>query len=493
MNSPTSDDSPVRRRARWRWELALAASILICIGVLVASETGHMRLEAASTSAVAEMGITAKLSDLLGALTDAETGQRGFLLTRRDAYLESYKGVQPKIAQLSRELGAYYAASGDAQSARDFAALVTLIGQKLSEVELTINLVKEGKADTAGEIIGSDIGKEKMDLIRVRVAGLQQRERERTAALIGTWESDRNLSRFSIAIVVALNVVLLVVLFRWLRRDWEMEKQRQEYLMGEQERLDRLVAERAVQLETLAAHIQQVSENEKSALARELHDELGAILTASKMDVAWVRQHLTAEQKPLADKLARAIKNLDQGVQAKRRIVENLLPTTLTSFGLPVTLRDYAEQAREQYGWEVDVELPEDHWRLPENAAIAVFRITQEALNNAAKYAKATHVRISLKADDQTVVLEVEDNGVGFRAADARPKSHGLAGMRHRMVGLSGTLEVKSVVGKGTLVRAAMPLPAADPAGVAPALSLPLPPKAAPMAANPLAAPAATL
>jgi len=75
MNSPTSEDSPVRRRARWRWELALAGSILICVGVLVTSETGHMRLEAASTSAVAEMGIspdhpyTAQASDLLSYLT----------------------------------------------------------------------------------------------------------------------------------------------------------------------------------------------------------------------------------------------------------------------------------------------------------------------------------------------------------------------------------------------------------------------------------------
>jgi signal transduction histidine kinase len=458
-----SADTPLRRRARRRWEAALAASILICVGVLVISETGYRRLQTGYNSAVAEMRASAKLGELLGYLTDAETGQRGFLLTRRESYLGSYKAVQPKITGLSAELREYFAHSDDSRAPRDFADLVAVIEQKLSEMELTINLVKQGKADTAGEIIGSDIGKEKMDLIRVGVAALQQRERERTTAMIGTWEFDRNLSRFSVALVVALNIVLLVVLFRWLRRDWEAEKRKQQDLLEEQDRLDRLVNERAAQLEVLAAHIQQVSENEKSALARELHDELGAILTASKMDVAWVRQHLTAEQRPLADKLARAIRTIDQGVQAKRRIVENLLPTTLTSFGLPVTLREYAEQAREQYAWEVDLELPEDDLQLPENVSIAVFRITQEALNNAAKYARAKKLRISLSCGDNALRLEIADDGVGFHPRDARPKSHGLAGMRHRMIGLNGTLEIVSAPGQGTLVRAVMPLPDPEP------------------------------
>ncbi len=469
--NPTAD-TPVRQRARWRWEVALAASIAICVGVLVISETGHMRLQSGYNSAVTEMRASAKLGDLLGDLTDAETGQRGFLLTRREAYLESYKAVLPKITALTGELTEYFRHSEDPRSPRDFADLVTVIGQKLSEMDLTINLVKQGKADTAGEIIGSDIGKEKMDQIRIKVAMLQQRERERTAAMIGTWEFDRNLSRFSVALVVAVNIVLLVVLFRWLRRDWEAENRKRPYLLEEQERLDRLVNEREAQLEVLAAHIQQVSENEKSALARELHDELGAILTASKIDVAWVKQHLGAEQRSLADKLARALKTLDQGVQAKRRIVENLLPTTLTSFGLPVTLREYAEQAGEQYAWKIDLELPDDDLRLPDNASIAVFRITQEALNNAAKYAKAKHVRISLICDDDTLRLEIEDDGVGFSAPDARPKSHGLAGMRHRMIGLNGVLEVKSAPGKGTMVRAMMPLPHPETEGGAPAGTL---------------------
>jgi signal transduction histidine kinase len=462
-----------RVRVRWRWEATLATSILICIAVLVTSEFGHVRLQAGYSAAVAEMRASAKLGDLLGYLTDAETGQRGFLLTQRDSYLESYKTVQPKIDSLTNELTTYFAHAEDPRTPRDFAEVVTLIGQKMSEVALTINLVRQGRADTAREIIGSDIGKEKMDLIRVRIAALQQRERARTAGMIGTWEFDRNLSRFGVALVTALNIVLLVVLFRWLRRDWETEKRKRQYLLDEQARLDRLVNERAAQLEMLATHIQQVSENEKSALARELHDELGAILTASKMDVAWVRQHLDPAQKQLGEKLARALRNLDQGVQAKRRIIENLRPTTLTSFGLAVALGEYADQVREQNGWQLDLDLPEDEMHLPEDASIALFRITQEALNNAAKYASAKKISIRLERGDKHAVLVIADDGIGFSSADVRPKSHGLAGMRQRMMGLSGSLEVKSEPGHGTVVRAVMPLPEAPAAqAVDPTLAL---------------------
>ena len=445
-------------RTRWSWEIALAASIAVCIAVLLASELGHQRLQTGYNQAVTEMRASAKLGELLGYLTDAETGQRGFMITKRENYLDLYKSVQPKIIRMVAELTEYYRKSEDAAAAKEFGEVTALIGQKLSELELTIGLVRQGRPDTAQEITGSDIGKEKMDLIRIKVATLQQHERDRTTALIGSWEFDRNLSRFSVALVVSLNIVLLVVLHRWLRRDWAAQKLKQQYLLEEQDRLDRLVSERAAQLEMLATHIQQAIENEKSELARELHDEMGAILTASKMDVAWVRQRLPAEQSGLAEKLARAVKHLDQGVQIKRRIVESLRPTTLTSFGVVVALRELAEQAQEQYGWQIELELPEDDWKLPDHASIALFRITQEALNNAAKYASAKKIRISLICDATTARLEIVDDGIGFAKTDVRPKSHGLAGMRQRMMGLNGSLEVKSEPGHGTAVRAMLPL-----------------------------------
>lgn len=446
-------------RARWPWEAALLASIVISLGVLAVSEIGHMRLQTGYELAVKEIRASAKLQELLATMTDAEAGQRGFLLTRREPYLESYKAALPKLVRIEGELHDYFQGEDDPRAQEDFKALEILIGQKASEMALTISLTREGRSDTAREITGSDIGREKMDLIRQKVAQLQQGERDRTTRLIGNSEFNRTLSRFSVALVTVLNIVLLVLLFRWLRHDWDAEAAKQQLLRDEQERLDRLVTQRTAQLDTLATHLQQVSETEKSLLARELHDELGAILTAGKMDVAWVRQHLGGDPAVLAEKLGRALKNLDSAVQAKRRIIENLRPTTLTNLGLVAALREHAEQAAERNGWKLLLDLPEDDWKLPEDASIALFRIAQESLTNAAKYAGAKNLRITLAEDAGQARLLVEDDGRGFRPADARPKAHGLTGMRQRMMGLNGTLDVFSEPGRGTRVRATLPLP----------------------------------
>ena len=220
----------------------------------------------------------------------------------------------------------------------------------------------------------------------------------------------------------------------------------------------RVVHDRIAQLEALASHLQEVSETEKSRLARELHDQLGAILTASKMDIAWVRGKLSATDTPLAEKLERAIKHLEQGIQTMRRIIEDLRPTTLITFGLTTGAREYAEQMGEKVGWQLQLDLPDTEPDLPEQDAIALFRILQESLTNVTKYARASKVRISFTIDDTTAKLEVEDNGIGFRTGDAQPQGHGLLGIRQRINARGGSLEVRSEPGQGTLVCAAMPV-----------------------------------
>ena len=170
------------------------------------------------------------------------------------------------------------------------------------------------------------------------------------------------------------------------------------------------------------------------------------------MDVTWVRRHLTQEQSGLSEKLGRALKNLDHGVQAKRRIVENLRPSTLTAFGLVVAIRDLAEQMQATAGWALELELPEENVTLSDEASIALYRIAQESLTNVAKYAKAQTVWLHLRYTDDMALLEIKDDGVGFDTRDIRPKAHGLAGMRQRLVGLGGKLEIRSAPGDGTRV-----------------------------------------
>jgi signal transduction histidine kinase len=169
-----------------------------------------------------------------------------------------------------------------------------------------------------------------------------------------------------------------------------------------------------------------------------------------------VRGKLGADQAALAEKLARAMRHLDQGIQTKRRIIENLRPTTLSTFGLTTAARELIDQTAEQAGWAVEVDLPENDPDLPEDVEIAFFRILQEALNNAIKYAQATRVHVSLRCERAACTLEIEDDGIGFSPGDMRENSHGLTGMRQRLHARGGRLDVISARGEGTRIRASV-------------------------------------
>ena len=439
----------------WRWEAALAVCVLVSVGVFLLSETGRIRLAGSYDDAIRSMWVTERLGEFTARVMEAESGQRGYLLTRRPAYLEPYNAALPKIAQLRHEIRDHYASRGDMPQLRAFDEVSGLVSAKLAELEQTLKLAEAGRSEAALQVVGTDVGQQTMGRIGAGVAALQAQERTRTYALVEEWRSSLQVSRIGVASITALNLVLLVLIMRWMKQDWLRARDR------EQE-LDRLVRERTAQLANLASYLHEVSESEKTRLGRELHDELGATLTAVKMDVAWTRGKLAPGQGALAEKLERAVRNLDMCIQVKRRIIEDLRPTTLANFGLMTAAREFAEQTAERAGWRLRLELPDDNPELSEETAIAVFRILQETLNNAAKYAKATMVRISLASDHGECTLEIEDNGVGFDPANVRAKASGLLGMRQRVEPHGGRFYITSRPGKGVLVRVTVPLHPAE-------------------------------
>lgn len=457
------NDALRRTLAGWRWDLTLIACSVVSVGILVVSETGHTLLEQEQGDAMKGVRIYAQLGRLAGRLADAETAQRGYLLTRSDAYLEPYRTALPQIATLTELLDDHYAGAGSSLDSSRMRLIRTEVTKKIVEMENTLFAAREGRWDDAVKIVATDVGKYRMDAIRQLVEDLQIAENERVAERVAAWRSHTQLARLSVAAVTALNILLLILLVRWLKRHWRAARERGALL-------DQEVKARTAQLAMLATHLQEISEAEKSRLARELHDELGSILTASRMDISWVRGKLQPEQAALADKLGRALKHIDQGVQAKRRITEGLRPTTLTSFGLVTAARELVAQAADQSHWALELDLPEDDPDLSEEAAIALFRILQESLNNAAKYAQTKCIRVSLAvAPGRQCTLEIEDRGIGFKPQDVRPKAHGILGMRERLAARGGTLVVDSVPGRGTRVSATLPLSDEPAATLAPA------------------------
>jgi signal transduction histidine kinase len=209
-------------------------------------------------------------------------------------------------------------------------------------------------------------------------------------------------------------------------------------------------------LESLVTHLQELAEEEKSALARNLHDELGGLLTAATMDLSWVQSRVT--DPDLQERLAQLGGVLDEAMDLKRRVVEDLRPSLLDHFGLPTALRAYVDSACGKAGLRTELALPEDAAPLANETAIALFRIVQEGVTNIIRHAGARSVALRLAADADAYRITLSDDGNGFNAADAEFRSsHGITGMRQRVRALGGRLDIESTPGAGTTLRVTVP------------------------------------
>jgi PAS domain S-box-containing protein len=214
--------------------------------------------------------------------------------------------------------------------------------------------------------------------------------------------------------------------------------------------------------EELAAYAAQASairEQEKTRVARELHDELAQSLTALKMDTIWLRDRLAADgPAPVMAKLADMLAMLDGSVAATRRIAADLRPLVLDDLGLVPAIEWLAQNFTQRFGVPCLLDMDED-MELHEPYATAVFRMVQESLANVAKHAQASQAQVSVVRGPGGVTLRVSDNGAGFQtSAPRKAGSLGLAGLRERAQLLKGTVHIASTPGQGTVVEAHIPV-----------------------------------
>jgi PAS domain S-box-containing protein len=225
----------------------------------------------------------------------------------------------------------------------------------------------------------------------------------------------------------------------------------------EERRITEQVRESAQQLHELTGRLNNIREEERTRIARELHDQLGQSLTAIKMEIAWAIEKLPNGEPVVTQKMRSAIGMVDATVNIVRRLATELRPAVL-DLGLTAAIEWQAEEFEERTGMECQVALPAHDVVLDQDKLIAVFRILQEALTNVARHSKATQARIILTEQPRDLVLEVHDNGRGMAADDARRGSLGLLGMRERAVFVGGELTLTSAPGQGTVVTARIPL-----------------------------------
>jgi len=211
-------------------------------------------------------------------------------------------------------------------------------------------------------------------------------------------------------------------------------------------------------LRALAAHIQSVREEERTGIAREIHDELGQSLTGLKMDLSWLAKRLPAEQKDTQKKITTMFGLIDATVKTVRKISSGLRPQVLDDVGLVGALKWQAREFQTRTGVRCKVDMPEEDIVLAPEQATAVFRIFQEVLTNVTRHAKATRVDIELRLGDEGLRLKIADNGKGIASAEVQSQaSLGLLGIRERALLFGGGVAIAGTKGKGTIVTLTIP------------------------------------
>ncbi|MGH8294152.1 MAG: sensor histidine kinase [Steroidobacteraceae bacterium] len=276
------------------------------------------------------------------------------------------------------------------------------------------------------------------------------------SAAIAEWLAESPQTQAAVVFLAFLAVGLLIALGRLLAA----EALRREGLRAASERhakdLESLIEARTRELSALSTHLQELSETEKSELARNLHDELGGLLTAAKMDLSWLQSRVA--DAALQERLTQLGAVLDEAMDLKRRVVEDLRPSLLDHFGLPTALRAYVDSACAKAGLRADLALPEDGAAMPKETAIALFRIVQEGMTNVIRHAGARSVSLRFGLERDACRIALSDDGRGFDAADPKFRwSHGIMGMRQRVRALGGQFQIESTPGCGTILHVSIP------------------------------------
>lgn len=393
------------------------------------------------------------LNELMQSMLDAETGQRGYLLTGNQMYLEPYYDTLKTINQQLDQLRMFFSPYPDQLG--EFGVMSRHISRKLAVMDLTVKMRDAGQEDAWRFVLTTDVGKDLMEAIRTQSEKLASTSIRNMAQGQAQMRRTLQLSRIGIAIMALAGLLAFYMYLLQTRALLNSGIREQESLKRERDQLDLQVRERTAKLTELATHLQNVREDERGHLARELHDELGALLTAAKLDVARLKTRLGNSQPDAIERLAHLTITLNSGIALKRRIVEDLRPSSLSHLGLVASLEILAREFEERSNISITTDL--EIVDLGGSAQLTVYRLVQESLTNMGKYAEATQAVISLQNMEGYISIEVHDNGKGFELGSIGSTSHGITGMRHRVEAAGGRLTVVSNPGEGTRISAVLP------------------------------------
>ena len=444
--------------------LVITLGTLLALGVLSVAEWSYQKavdsLGSLGTRSVARSNIQIVMRRLL----DAESAERGYLLTGRKEYLEPYAEVASDISSAVTTLRTLYRVDEEAKPLVEEVTKRAL--EKLSISSETITMYDTGSTDAWRELLLTDIGREKMEAVRKAAETLLALEDRRVATDRAAVYRTLEFGRRGVSIATLLGLLGFIFFLRKSAALQAVQLSSARDLQAERDALGVQVRERTTELAELNRHLQDVREHERGNLARSLHDELGALLTAAKLDLARLRRALPDPPAEVNDRINHLASTIDQGIGLKRRVIEELMPSALHNLGLRTALEILAGEFSQRTGVSVQMNLHDTP--LDTSSRNTVFQLVQESLTNVEQHAGAREVQLSMRVSGGEVVIQVHDDGRGFNREQTRGAGFVWKNLRHRIEALGGKLSVVSAPGRGTEVDAMVPMPAPPATGAQP-------------------------
>lgn len=445
----------------------LVVALLVTIFSVIVIDQWISSISQENTEIINLKASVLNLHKLKANLYKAEGAQRGYLLTGRNVFVfpynKSLEDARKNMVVIEKDL--LSASDLDGQNKKlDWVKNISAgIEAKSLEMNMTIQLIAKGKSEEAMVVMNMDQGMHEMTKIMNYSDALADILNAKIRKKIDAREKTILNARLTLLTGALIIILLMVLVIKQLLAEIVIKNELQLRLGKENENYELKTQQQTKLLRSLALDYQADAERERQKLSRELHDELGSIFTATKMDIAWSMKKLKASGpedvvQEITDKLKKTSRYIDQGIQYQRHIVQELHPAMLSTFGFWPALTSLIKDAAERNQWALTLNLPDHDLKLNETISLIAYRVVQETLNNANKYANATAISVHMIADEKYLKLELEDNGVGVDINALDKSTHGLSGMRHRVLAIGGHFEILSELGHGLLTRALIPL-----------------------------------
>lgn len=454
----------------------IVLTILIIIGCLICKnatlhiETSHMVIHT--------QNVIEKIDSILAYITDAETGQRGYIITGDGRYLEPYYDATSRIPVLIKDLKEINSFKPEMQKMLDnFESLIT---EKLSGLKERVELRKTKGFEAAAQGVRTGKGRIVMEKIRKLHAEIVQREWKELERISSASEKSAYNTIYLIIFGSSLAFFVIVIEILFLKREISVIKKTEELLKQAHDNLEKQVEKRTEELTKanlllnkeiaerekieerlryLSSELTLTEERERKRIATDIHDHISQNLALSKMKLESLRESTSPE---LVNAFNEVSELVDKTIQYSRSLIFDISPPILYTLGLAAAIEWFAEKIQEQYGINIVIEDKGELKPIDENIKAFLFSATRELLINVVKHSKADRVEIYIQRNDN-VQIKVKDNGVGFDIAATKQFScetggFGLFSICERLKYLGGYVNIESKLGHGTTVTLFAPL-----------------------------------